>query len=85
MLRQRKRHGCNVHMYYGRTKGHGHLEQDEFRDSSPRIEFSLRFGISGVRGKMFRAVFQWTSNTVSHNTVMVDRAVKANTDYAGIP
>ncbi|HBN85901.1 MAG TPA: hypothetical protein DDZ89_18905, partial [Clostridiales bacterium] len=44
LLRQRTRHGCNVHMYYGRTKGHGHLDKMNFEIIAHGMNFSPDLG-----------------------------------------
>lgn len=84
LLRQRVRHGCNVHMYYGRTMGHGHLDKMNFEIIAYGMNFSPDHGYPEY-AENIPSRYEWTSNTVSHNTVMVDRAGQLNTKYAGIP
>lgn len=84
LLRQKTRHGCNIHLYYGRTKGHGHLDKMNFEIIAHGLNFTPDLGYPEYAENV-PSRYEWSSNTVSHNTVMVDQTGQNNTEYAGIP
>ncbi|MGI6562754.1 MAG: heparinase II/III domain-containing protein [Clostridia bacterium] len=76
--------GLNLHMYYGRTKGHGHMDKMNFEIIANRINYTPDLGYPEY-AEQFPKRYEWTSHTISHNTVMVDLSAQNGTDYAGYP
>ncbi len=84
LLRQSTRTGCNVHVYYGRTMGHGHLDKMNFEIIANKLNCTPDLGYPEY-AEQFAKRFEWTSHTISHNTVLVDSSAQKNTEYAGEP
>ncbi|NMB98490.1 MAG: hypothetical protein GYA02_18090 [Clostridiaceae bacterium] len=84
VLRDGKDHGQrDVWMYYGRNTGHGHRDTLNIGihayglNLAPDLGYPEDTGINPDR-------FEWTSNTISHNTVVVDRT-RQSMQVVGIP
>ncbi len=84
LLRQKERFGCNMHMYYGSTAGHGHSDKMNFEIIANGINCTPDLGYPEFAEK-FPKRKEWTSHTISHNTVMVDETCQEQTLFSGIP
>ncbi|MCK5802983.1 MAG: heparinase II/III family protein [Lentisphaeria bacterium] len=79
----RAQHGAGVFMYYGRNRGHGHLDRLNFGvyafglDLSPDLGYP-EFATSWPKSN------EWTGQTIAHNTVLVDESSQ-NTNWVGHP
>lgn len=70
-------------MYYGRNTGHGHKDTLNIGLHAYGLDLSPDLGYPEATGAHPKRL-QWTSNTVSHNTVVVDKS-KQKDSWVGIP
>ncbi len=83
-LRQSVPAGCNIHMYYGRTKGHGHMDKMNFEIIANKLNCTPDLGYP-EHAEQFPKRYEWTSHTISHNTVTVNESAQNQTECAGNP
>lgn len=60
-------------MYYGRSAGHGHSDTLNIGLHAYGLDLSPDLGYPDFANSTDRHRYQWMNNTISHNTVMVDR------------
>lgn len=72
-----------IWMYYGRNTGHGHKDTLNLGLHAFGLDLSPDLGYPEVTGADPKRL-QWTSNTISHNTVVVDKTRQSNS-YVAIP
>lgn len=70
-------------MYYGRTSGHGHRDALNVGMYAFGIDLAPDLGYPEYTGANPNRV-EWVSNTVSHNTVVVDKSKQCE-QWVGIP
>lgn len=70
-------------MYYGRNTGHGHKDTLNIGLHAFGVDLSPDLGYPEFTGDHPKR-HQWTSNTISHNTVVVDESKQGN-QWVGTP
>lgn len=73
----------DVWMYFGRNTGHGHKDTLNLGLHAFGIDLAPDLGYPDVTGSDPKRM-EWTENTISHNTVMVDKSKQSNS-FVGIP
>lgn len=73
----------SIWMYYGRNDGHGHRDTLNLGLHAYGIDLAPDLGYPDVTGNDPKRV-EWTSNTVAHNTVVVDES-KQSSSIVGLP
>lgn len=73
----------DIWIYYGRNTGHGHKDTLNIGVHAYGLDLSPDLGYPEETGSQPNRM-EWVSNTVSHNTVVVDKS-KQNDIYVGTP
>ncbi|MBQ7118801.1 MAG: S-layer homology domain-containing protein [Oscillospiraceae bacterium] len=73
----------DTYMYYGRTSGHGHRDMLQLGIDAYGFNFTPDLGYPEETGTQPNRL-QWVSNTLSHNTVVVNEDWQ-NSIYTGYP
>lgn len=73
----------SVWMYYGRNGGHGHRDTLNLGIHAYGMDLAPDLGYPDVTGTDPKRV-EWTSNTIAHNTVVVDKS-KQRLSTVGLP
>ncbi|WP_176706620.1 Ig-like domain-containing protein [Paenibacillus hemerocallicola] len=73
----------SVWMYYGRNGGHGHRDTLNLGGHAYGMDLAPDLGYPDITGNDPKRV-EWTSNTIAHNTVVVDQSKQRNS-IIGLP
>ncbi|MFK7691572.1 heparinase II/III family protein [Paenibacillus sp. HJGM_3] len=73
----------DIWMYFGRNGGHGHKDTLNLGLHAYGMDLAPDLGYPDVTGNDPKRM-EWTENTISHNTVMVDKSKQSNS-IVGLP
>ncbi|PYI53807.1 FIMAH domain-containing protein [Paenibacillus flagellatus] len=74
----------DAYMYYGRSSGHGHRDTLNIGLHAYGLDLAPDLGYPEFADNVDMHRAQWVNNTVSHNTVVVDKR-KQQTQWVGLP
>lgn len=76
--------GKGLWFYYGRTDGHGHQDRLNYSIYAFNTDLTPDLGYPEFANSLWPRRKAWNNNTISHNTVVVDKSIQKDT-WTGYP